>query len=95
MRNVHFILFIILLVFVYSCKESVSNKITHLVNEWGNKEIIFPSQMYFTSLGKDTINMDSIMNNEFLIVTYIDSIGCTSCKLQWIDGKLLLLNLIH
>ncbi|WP_195663278.1 DUF1573 domain-containing protein [Bacteroides congonensis] len=82
MRNVHFILFIILLVFVYSCKESVSNKITHLVNEWGNKEIIFPSQMYFTSLGKDTINMDSIMNNEFLIVTYIDSIGCTSCKLQ-------------
>ena len=67
---------------MYSCKESASDKIVHLVNEWEKREIIYPAQMYFTVLGRDTISTYSILNSNYSIVTYVDSVGCTSCKLQ-------------
>mgnify|MGYP001694896229 FL=1 len=35
----------------------------------------------FTIQGKDTIEYSGD-NSNYKIVTYIDSIGCTSCKLQ-------------
>lgn len=83
MKRTYILIFnILVLFFIYSCKESTSDKITHLVNEWGNREIIYPSQMFFTILGHDTISTYPILNTHYSIVTYIDSIGCISCKLQ-------------
>ena len=64
-----------------SCKESEKERIARLVNEWEGKEIKFPPHSVFTIQGKDTVTMD-YRNAEFKVITYVDSIGCTSCKLQ-------------
>ena len=64
-----------------SCKESEKERIASLVNEWEGKEIKFPPHSVFTIQGKDTVTMDYRIA-EFKVITYVDSIGCTSCKLQ-------------
>ena len=77
------VLFTILSLFclLCSCKESEKEKIARLVREWDGKEISFPSHSVFTIQGKDTIDF-SFADAEYKIVTYVDSVGCTSCKLQ-------------
>ena len=77
------VLFTILSLFclLCSCKESEKEKIARLVREWDGKEISFPSHSVFTIQGKDTVDF-SFADAEYKIVTYIDSVGCTSCKLQ-------------
>ena len=64
-----------------SCKESEKERIARLVNEWEGKEILFPQNPIFTIQGKDTVDFD-FLNSEYKIVTYVDSTGCTGCKLQ-------------
>jgi len=64
-----------------SCVESETDKIARLVKEWEGKEILFPARSVFTVQGKDTVDF-SLANADYKIVTYIDSVGCTSCKLQ-------------
>lgn len=65
----------------FSCKESDKDKITRLVKEWEGKEIHFPPRSIFTIQGKDTVDFP-FEKAEYKIVTYVDSIGCISCKLQ-------------
>ena len=64
-----------------SCKESEKEKIARLVEEWEEKEIFFPSRSVFTIQGKDTVSF-SLSDADYKVVTYIDSVGCNSCKLQ-------------
>lgn len=80
MRKILILISITLL--IYSCQESVSNRIAHIIKKWENKEIIYPHQMFFTIIGQDTVPKYSIHTNKYSIITYVDSIGCTSCKLQ-------------
>jgi hypothetical protein len=65
-----------------SCKEN--NKkvdITRLVTEWQGKEIVFPEDMVFTRYLTDTTDY-RIPQSEYRVLVYVDSMGCTSCKLQ-------------
>ena len=78
MKHIYLLFFLCLLC---SCKESAKEKIARLVREWDGKEISFPSHSVFTIQGKDTVDF-SFADAEYKIVTYIDSVGCTSCKLQ-------------
>ena len=64
-----------------SCQESREEAMLRLVNEWNGKEIKFPSRSVFTIQGKDTVNF-SFQEADYKVVTYIDSVGCTSCTLQ-------------
>ena len=64
-----------------SCQESREEAMYRLVNEWNGKEIKFPSRSVFTIQGKDTVDFD-FGNADYKVITYIDSVGCTSCKLQ-------------
>ena len=64
-----------------SCEESREESMLRLVNEWNGKEIKFPSRSVFTIQGKDTVDFE-FGNADYKVVTYIDSMGCTSCKLQ-------------
>ena len=66
---------------VFSCEESEKERLSRLVNEWEGKEILFPAHSTFTIQGKDTVDFQ-YQDAEYKVVTYIDSIGCTSCKLQ-------------
>lgn len=64
-----------------SCQESGEEAMLRLVNEWNGKEIKFPSRSVFTIQGKDTVDFE-FKDADYKVVTYIDSVGCTSCKLQ-------------
>ena len=49
------------------------------MKEWNNKKIVYPDIMHFTVLGADT---NFLFKSEYRIITYVDSAGCTSCKLK-------------
>lgn len=66
---------------VVSCSESEKERLSRLVKEWEGKEILFPAHSTFTIQGKDTVDFQ-FQDAEYKIVTYIDSVGCTGCKLQ-------------
>ena len=74
---------------VVSCEESEKERLNRLVKEWEGKEILFPTNSTFTIQGKDTVDFD-FKDADYKIVTYIDSIGCTSCKLQLHNWKKLM-----
>jgi len=64
------------------CKENnQKNEITKIVQEWKDKEIIFPTNLIFTKHGRDTMDYE-IPLSTYKILMYVDSVGCTSCKLQ-------------
>lgn len=64
-----------------SCQESREEAMLRLVQEWNGKEIKFPARSVFTVQGKDIVDFD-FKDADYKVVTYIDSVGCTSCKLQ-------------
>ena len=72
---------LLLMVYFCSCQESREEAMLRLVQEWSGKEIKFPSRSIFTIQGKDTVDFD-FEDADYKVVTYIDSVGCTSCKLQ-------------
>lgn len=78
-----FLIVIIAVVCLFSCREVDKGMISSMVKEWNNKEIVYPTIMHFTVLGVDT---NFLSKSEYRIITYVDSVGCTSCKLkleQW------------
>ena len=64
-----------------SCQESRKDVMLRLVSEWKEKEVKFPARSVFTVQGKDTVDFE-FRHADYKVVTYIDSVGCTSCKLQ-------------
>lgn len=74
------IFFLISCIFFLKC----SQEIPTIAKEWQNKTIQFPQKIVFNLFGKDTLlNYD---NSKYRILNYIDTNGCTSCKLllpQW------------
>ena len=64
-----------------SCQESPKEAMLRLVQEWNGKEIKFPARSVFTIQGKDMVDFE-FKDADYKVVTYIDSVGCTSCKLQ-------------
>ena len=53
----------------------------NLVKEWLDKEIVFPDSSTFTIYGEKSVDF-TVLDSNYKILTYIDSIGCSSCKLQ-------------
>lgn len=82
------ILYIGILFLFFSCNVSNNKKeITNLINKWNEKEIIFPTDYIdFISSNKE-LSVDSSLSN-YKILIYIDSIGCSSCKLQLNEWKI-------
>ena len=81
MQPLKWILGLCVCLFIASCEESDKERLSKLVNEWEGKEILFPAHSTFTIQGKDTVDFD-FRDAEYKVVTYIDSVGCTDCKLQ-------------
>lgn len=76
-----FISFFLFSFLLLSCKETEKEKIARLVTEWQGKEIRFPADPVFTRYLTDTVDWQ-IPQSEYKVLVYVDSIGCTSCKLQ-------------
>lgn len=87
MKNLSIFSFVLLICASFlSCTDAKSY--VSVVEQWNNREIKFPTNLTYTIRGKDTINFLSA--SEYKILSYVDSIGCISCKLQlsqW--GKLI------
>lgn len=71
---------VLFLILLSSCRNSEREHITLLLEQWQDKEILFPTNSVYTVYGRDTI--DFAIHNNWKILTYVDSVGCTSCKLQ-------------
>ncbi|MEA4808415.1 hypothetical protein SDC9_61985 [bioreactor metagenome] len=75
---------LILFSIFFSCQSEQKEKEKHialLVNEWQGKEIKFPKNLIFTRYLTDTIDFQ-IPQSEYKILVFVDSLGCTNCKLQ-------------
>ena len=73
--------FLNILLFLFSCQKTPQEHITQLVEEWQGKEVRFPENPVFTRQLGDTVDY-RIPETEYKVLVYVDSIGCTSCKLQ-------------
>ena len=83
MKTLNPIILVLLPIF-FSCQNEQKEKekqIAELVNEWQGKEIKFPDNLIFTRYLTDTTDFQ-IPQSEYKVLVYVDSIGCTSCKLQ-------------
>lgn len=82
-----YIIGLFLCLILASCKDANRKYAESIWQEWEHKEVLFPEHLVFSIYGKDTVNY-SIKDSEYKIVTYVDSVGCTSCKLhlpRWAD----------
>jgi hypothetical protein len=66
---------------LFGCKETNKERLTHLVTEWQGKEIVFPDNPVFTRYVVDTVDYQ-IPETAYKVLIYVDSAGCTNCKLQ-------------
>lgn len=72
---------IILLLFLLACQDKKKDEIKHLVSEWQGKEIRFPKDMVFARFATDTVDF-TLPKSPHKVLVFVNSIGCTSCKLQ-------------
>ena len=94
MKRKYLILFFIIAIsFVYSCKDYKKRKeIEKIVNEWTGKEILFPENISCYIAGQDTLPQicNTLFQREFKILLYVDSLGCSSCRLNLFEWKQLM-----
>jgi hypothetical protein len=69
------------LALLFACKETGKERLARLVTEWQGKEIAFPDNPVFTRYVVDTVDYP-LSESDYKVLVYVDSIGCTSCKLQ-------------
>lgn len=80
-----YLYYILIIGILYSCHSSNDKHILDMIKEWNNKQIIFPSNvtLYLSKINHKYITSDS----KYKILTYADSTGCISCKLQLHNWK--------
>lgn len=70
----------LLLFFLFSCGDSRKENIASILKEWEHREILFPNNPIFSIQGNDTVA--SPTGSKYKVFSYVDSIGCISCKLK-------------
>ena len=69
----------------FSCRTPGEKDKINAVKAWLGKKVEFPENKVFTRFCKDTITELPCTN--YIIVNYIDSVGCIGCKLQALEWK--------
>lgn len=77
MRIISSCLFLIL---IFSCVNMEKKQLNTELQKWRGKEIIFTPNLQAKILGEDTII--KINTNKLKIINYIDTSGCTECRLE-------------
>jgi hypothetical protein len=78
-----FFLFLVLL----SCKkDDRKQNIEQVVKEWSGKTVVFPKDVQCKVMGRDTL-VTELFQKPYKILLYVDSTGCTSCKLRMPEWK--------
>ena len=88
---------ILVMIILFSClssckKNSKREDIAKVVNEWTGKEIKFPDNVSCYVLGKDTLTVlcEECYHKEYKILLYVDSAGCSDCRLKLFEWKQLI-----
>ena len=71
--------------FFSSCKDnSRQKKIVKIVSEWTGKGILFPENTPCYVSGKETLTeiCNEYFQKEFKVLFYVDSAGCSDCRLK-------------
>jgi len=93
-RHISLILFLLISVFsFYSCKEKKRRgEIKKIVNEWIGKEIQLPENVLCYMAGKETLPeiCNEWFQKDFKILMYVDSAGCSDCRLKLFEWKQLM-----
>lgn len=71
--------------FLIACSNSRKQNVITLLQDWEGREVRFPNHPVFTVQGRDTVNFQ--IEDKCKIITYVDSTGCTSCKLKFSEWK--------
>jgi hypothetical protein len=78
---------------ICSCNESRRHKVVakNIVAEWAGREILFPvaAQCYSMGARVDNSKCAGLLESDYKVLLYVDSMGCTSCKLRLLDWKAL------
>ena len=64
-----------------SCTGDRAASLASVVSAWEGREIVFPENPVFTIQGRDTVDFP-FRDAPYKIVSYVDSMGCMSCKLH-------------
>jgi len=84
------IAFVIVAFFLGGCSNNTSRRETlQKIKKWENREIIFPSELLLLCQQQDS-SFASRLKNKYKILHYIDSSGCTPCKLTLFEWNQLL-----
>ena len=67
--------------FILICCNSPQSQAIRYVKEWQGKKIQIPQNIIWKFNGKDT-SCYNLLNSSFKILVYVDSVGCTPCKLK-------------
>ena len=76
-----------LLLLATACNNK-KRQLTKLVEEWQGKEILFPSNPELKLYGRDTV-CPELFSREYKILNFIDTNGCTECRLKLFDWQML------
>ncbi|MDR0604192.1 MAG: DUF1573 domain-containing protein, partial [Bacteroidales bacterium] len=85
-------LFLFLILTVFACKDKKLTEARQIVSEWVGKEIHMPDNVLCTIMGKDTVSDAclALMDAEYKVLLYVDSSGCSSCRLRLFQWKTLM-----
>lgn len=83
--RVHFTFSTACLLLICSCS-SPDSKVKHVIEYWMSKEIIIPENLIYKSIAIDTIS-SHIFEHSYKILVYVDSVGCSGCRLGLIEWK--------
>ena len=82
MKPVHLFIVALFIAFTACNKQAKQQaEAEKIVTEWMGKTIQFPDDITLSVYGKDTLVPD-LLNTPYRILLYVDSTGCTSCKLK-------------
>ncbi len=87
------LMFLIAVCSALSCKDNRNRKeIAKIVNEWIGKEILFPENVPCYVSGRETLPeiCNEMLRKEFKILMYVDSVGCSDCRLRLFEWKQLM-----
>jgi len=90
---VPYLFFLIAVSSAFSCKDNRNRKeIVKIVGEWIGKEIQFPDAVPCYVAGKATQSefCDDWFQKDFKILMYVDSVGCSGCRLKLFEWKQLM-----
>ena len=77
------LIYIFMILLFFSCGNSEKKKFTRLVSYWQNREILFPTDTSFISYSRKWGERKVyLQKGKYVILNYVDSMGCMSCKLQ-------------